>query len=94
MTARPGRATRAKAAGATGSAGGAHAQVAVPAPGPVVELRQYKIVRGRREEVIPYRQAPEGVPSGPAVFTETVEVGRTVHGPVVAYSEDARSAAT
>ncbi len=41
-----------------------------------------------RQEVIPYRQAPQGVPAGPAVFTEEVEVCRTVHGPVVAYSED------
>jgi hypothetical protein len=30
------------------------AQVAVPAPGPVVELRQYKIVPGKREEFIPF----------------------------------------
>lgn len=41
-----------------------------------------------RTEVIPYRQAPEGVPAGPAVFTEEVEVCRTVHGPIVAYSDD------
>jgi len=30
------------------------AQVAVPTPGSVVELRQYKIVHGRREEFIPF----------------------------------------
>jgi len=29
-------------------------QVAVPTPGPVVELRQYKIVHGKREEFIPF----------------------------------------
>ena len=30
------------------------AQVRVPTPGPVVELRQYKIARSRREEFIPF----------------------------------------
>lgn len=30
------------------------AQVSVPTPGPVVELRQYKIVHGLREEFIPF----------------------------------------
>jgi hypothetical protein len=41
-------------AGATLSTFGVAAQVAVPRPGPVVELRQYKIVHGRREEFIPF----------------------------------------
>ncbi len=45
-----------------------------------------------RTEVVPYRQAPNGVPAGPAVFTEEVEVCRTVHGPVVAYSADGTKA--
>lgn len=41
-------------AGAALAGSNASAQVAVPAPGPVVELRQYKIVHGRREEFIPF----------------------------------------
>jgi penicillin amidase len=45
-----------------------------------------------RTEVIPYRQAPEGVPAGPAVFTEEAEVCRTVHGPIVASSADGTKA--
>ena len=35
-----------------------------------------------------YRLASNGVPAGPASFSETVEVCRTVHGPVVARSND------
>ncbi len=45
-----------------------------------------------RSEVIPYRQAPQGVPAGPPVFTETVEICRTVHGPIVATSADGTKA--
>ena len=41
-----------------------------------------------RTETVRYRQAPEGVPVGPAAFTEAVEVCRTVHGPIVATSDD------
>ncbi len=41
-----------------------------------------------RSETVNYRQAPEGVPAGPPVFSEEVEVCRTVHGPVVARSAD------
>ena len=41
-----------------------------------------------RTETVRYRQAPQGVPTGPAVFTEAVEVCRTVHGPIVATAGD------
>lgn len=41
-----------------------------------------------REETVNYREAPQGVPIGPAILSETVEVCRTVHGPVVARSAD------
>src|SRR4051812_46305106 len=41
-----------------------------------------------RTETIRYRQAPQGVPAGPAVFAQDAEVSRTVHGPVVATSKD------
>ncbi len=41
-----------------------------------------------RTETVSYRQAPDGVPAGPPVFSEEVEVCRTVHGPVVARSGD------
>ncbi len=41
-----------------------------------------------RTETVNYRQAPEGVPVGPPVFTVTVPVCRTVHGPIVATSSD------
>ena len=41
-----------------------------------------------RDEVVSYRLASNGVPVGPASFSETVEVCRTVHGPVVARSND------
>jgi penicillin amidase len=41
-----------------------------------------------RTEVIHYRQAPQGVPVGPAVFTQDAEICRTVHGPIVATSKD------
>lgn len=43
-----------------------------------------------RTETVAYREAPQGVPTGPASFAEPVEVCRTVHGPVVARSEDGR----
>jgi len=39
-------------AGAAAPSGELAAQVAVPAPGPVVELRQYKIVHGRRDAFV------------------------------------------
>lgn len=42
-----------------------------------------------RNETIPYRQAPQGVPVGPAIFSSTVQVCRTVHGPVVARDDAA-----
>ncbi len=45
-----------------------------------------------REETVRYREAPQGVPLLPALFSETVEVCRTVHGPVVARSDDGNSA--
>jgi penicillin G amidase len=41
-----------------------------------------------RDETVRYRAAPEGVPVGPPVFTETVRACRTVHGPVVSTTED------
>jgi penicillin G amidase len=42
-----------------------------------------------RSETIPYRQAPQGVPSGPAIFSSTVQICRTVHGPIVARDDGA-----
>jgi penicillin amidase len=45
-----------------------------------------------RDESVAYRLDPEGVPTGPAVFSEDVEVCRTVHGPVVAVSDDGTKA--
>ena len=45
-----------------------------------------------RTETIKYRQAPEGVPAGPPVFEKKVEICRTVHGPVVARTDDDRRA--
>ncbi|MGJ8670693.1 MAG: penicillin acylase family protein [Oceanococcus sp.] len=45
-----------------------------------------------REEVVSYREAPQGVPAGPPIFSENVEVCRTVHGPVVARSDDGNTA--
>src|SRR5581483_6063483 len=42
-----------------------------------------------RDETIPYRQAPQGVPAGPAIFSTTVQVCRTVHGPIVARDDSA-----
>ena len=39
-----------------------------------------------RDEIVSYRAASNGLPAGPASFSETVEVCRTVHGPVVARS--------
>ena len=41
-----------------------------------------------RTEAVRYRQAVEGVPVGPPVFSQDVEVCRTVHGPVVAEAGD------
>lgn len=41
-----------------------------------------------RDEVINYRAASQGVPVGPAAFSVTEEVCRTVHGPIVARSDD------
>ncbi len=42
-----------------------------------------------RSETIPYRQAPQGVPAGPALFSTTVQICRTVHGPIVARDDAA-----
>ena len=45
-----------------------------------------------RSEVVRYRAAQSGVPAGPPVLTQTVQVCRTVHGPIVASAgEHARS---
>ena len=41
-----------------------------------------------RTETVRYRPAVEGVPAGPPVLSQDVEVCRTVHGPVVATSAD------
>jgi penicillin amidase len=41
-----------------------------------------------RTEVVRYRQAQQGVPVGPAAFSVSQEVCRTVHGPIVATSND------
>jgi penicillin amidase len=41
-----------------------------------------------RTETVRYRAAPGGVPAGPPVLSEDVEVCRTVHGPVVATTPD------
>jgi penicillin G amidase len=45
-----------------------------------------------RSETVRYRPAPEGVPAGPPVLAEDVEVCRTVHGPIVATTEDGSAA--
>jgi penicillin G amidase len=45
-----------------------------------------------RDEEVRYRAAPEGVPAGPALFDTEVEVCRTVHGPIVASTEDETAA--
>ena len=45
-----------------------------------------------RTETIKYRQEVEGLPVGPAVFERDVEVCRTVHGPVVARTNDGTQA--
>lgn len=37
-----------------------------------------------RDEVVKYRNSPEGVPAGPLLRQETVPVCRTIHGPIVA----------
>jgi penicillin G amidase len=42
-----------------------------------------------RTEVVRYRAAAQGVPAGPPVLSVSVPVCRTVHGPVVAYAEQA-----
>ena len=41
-----------------------------------------------RTETVRYRAAVEGVPAGPPVQTQPVEVCRTVHGPIVATAGD------
>lgn len=45
-----------------------------------------------RTETVRYRQAPDGVPTGPPVFKKDYRVCRTVHGPVVAMTRDKRLA--
>ncbi|MCW2681376.1 MAG: Penicillin acylase [Frankiales bacterium] len=45
-----------------------------------------------RTETIRYRTAQQGVPLGLPVLTEDVEVCRTVHGPIAAYSADGTKA--
>jgi penicillin G amidase len=45
-----------------------------------------------RTESVGYRLAPEGVPAGPDVFSHEVEVCRSVHGPIVAMTEDETAA--
>jgi penicillin G amidase len=45
-----------------------------------------------RTESVRYRLAAEGVPAGPDVFSHEVEVCRTVHGPIVATTEDETAA--
>jgi acyl-homoserine lactone acylase PvdQ len=47
-----------------------------------------------RTETVRYREAPGGVPTGPAAFSQDYQVCRTVHGPVVATSKDGRLART
>ena len=42
-----------------------------------------------RSERIPYRAAANGIPVGPAILSQTVEICRTVHGPVVARDDTA-----
>ncbi|MBC7374228.1 MAG: penicillin acylase family protein, partial [Frankiales bacterium] len=45
-----------------------------------------------RNEVVRYRAAQSGVPVGPPVLSQTVQICRTVHGPIVATAgEQARS---
>ncbi|MCU1589818.1 MAG: penicillin acylase family protein [Frankiales bacterium] len=45
-----------------------------------------------RTETVKYRAAQQGVPFGPAVFSQDAEVCRTVHGPIVAFSKDGTKA--
>ena len=45
-----------------------------------------------RTEVVKYRASAQGVPFGPAAFSQSVEVCRTVHGPIVATSSDGTKA--
>ncbi|MCW2542695.1 MAG: Penicillin acylase, partial [Frankiales bacterium] len=45
-----------------------------------------------RTEVVRYRQAEQGVPVGPPAFSVNQEVCRTVHGPIVATSNDGTKA--
>lgn len=45
-----------------------------------------------RDEVINYRASAQGVPVGPAINSQDIRVCRTVHGPVVARSDDGKYA--
>ena len=45
-------------------------------------------------ETVRYRASAEGVPTGPPVFSTEVPVCRTVHGPIVAVSNDGTKART
>jgi len=45
-----------------------------------------------RDEVINYRQATNGLPFGPASFSVTQRVCRTIHGPIVAMTADSSQA--
>jgi penicillin G amidase len=45
-----------------------------------------------RTEVVRYRAGAQGVPAGPVLLSTDVEVCRTVHGPVVAATEDGTAA--
>lgn len=42
-----------------------------------------------RTESVAYRSAPQGLPVGPALFSEEYEVCRTAHGPIVARDDEA-----
>ncbi len=42
-----------------------------------------------RSESVAYRPAPQGLPVGPAIYSEDYEVCRTVHGPIVARDDEA-----
>lgn len=42
-----------------------------------------------RDETIPYRLAQQGIPVGPAILSTTVQICRTVHGPIVARDDTA-----
>lgn len=45
-----------------------------------------------RDETVAYRQVAEGIPLGPSAFTNTVRVCRTIHGPIVASTDDGTKA--